>query len=972
MSVLVLGFLLRFGQTALESVLTVLIGVVVAGLFRRMVGPAATRNLFGRGWRGLVRGWVAGMLLPVCSLGVIPVARELRRAGVPGGTVLSFVLAAPLLNPISFLYGLTLAEPSVILTFAAASLALSTAAGWLWDRVFAGPAGTDDASRLADAADAEPLPAEGPRRLVSVVVTAARELAGRDLVFYAIGLAGSSALATLIPFGSLQHSMMHSDPLSPLFMTAVGVPVYSAPLPGMMKIGLMFDHGNSIGAAFVLFALGIGTSLGTLAWLGTDYGWRRVIPWVGSYALLIIALGYAAEPLLYDARKAEAGHTHAFDDYTAPFPSGTSAGMAMYSARDKMAAVFGPLERPQVYTFLAFLVFGILIRRLDRDGRVERWLTERPVQMDVVGGRPWWNRSVPGPVLGGVALVGLVVFSVLGAYVYYPDRERCTDDMQAVYADAFAAVNGGHADEAIRYLERWDLLARKLEVGEYLRSFGVTPEQTRTAGELRESLVVVRDALLAHDIDEAKALMPGLRTAYTSLKAAYPRDGAIPTPVTGSSARASKARPLTRLIWQDHSARVVRWADVTIDEHGRLSLGPIESIQGFPAVDPDRQTLVQMKSAGGNILCGVRDDDEGNHASGWVMFTHGVKYLDHGDHGHWTFRRTPKVLDHRIDAAQGNPAHLYEYGGRLYLANDHKNGYTRFDPSEWTPGNAMKGTPRFVPGGGNHITLAVVDDRVGYGCWIDGGGPNAGRVDVTPIRDGGESRIAYTFQLPTGVIHGATTAGGKVFFAPSDGICWVDADRDAARSAADVKVHHIPVGQSATDKPLRTGAFETLGRHVLCVTGSGADSKLVLLDGAAPSPSPVFAPLNGAAKHKPVPPVVVAAPERPPLALVFHDHEKGVEVADRLDVIALDPDEDGDFSDARVLKTLEVGPSAVSGHYGHHDAAADANGEYAFVTNPGSGKIAVVDLRTLDMVAEFTVGGMPTAVLAVGGRETDD
>ena len=66
---------------------------------------SATRRLFGRGVRGAVRGWAIGMVLPVCSLGVIPVARELRRGGVPGGTVLAFVLTAPLLNPISFLYG---------------------------------------------------------------------------------------------------------------------------------------------------------------------------------------------------------------------------------------------------------------------------------------------------------------------------------------------------------------------------------------------------------------------------------------------------------------------------------------------------------------------------------------------------------------------------------------------------------------------------------------------------------------------------------------------------------------------------------------------------------------------------------------------------------------------------------------------------------------------------------------------------
>ena len=41
-------------------------------------------------------------------------------------------------------------------------------------------------------------------------------------------------------------------------MAALGVNVFSSPLAGMMKIGMMFGHGNHIGAAFVLFALGIG------------------------------------------------------------------------------------------------------------------------------------------------------------------------------------------------------------------------------------------------------------------------------------------------------------------------------------------------------------------------------------------------------------------------------------------------------------------------------------------------------------------------------------------------------------------------------------------------------------------------------------------------------------------------------------------------------------------------------------------
>ena len=107
-------------------------------------------------------------------------------------------------------------------------------------------------------------------------------------------------------------------------------------------------------------------------------------------------------------------------------------------------------------------------------------------------------------------------------------------------------------------------------------------------------------------------------------------------------------------------------------------------------------------------------------------------------------------------------------------------------------------------------------------------------------------------------------------------------------------------------------------------------------------------------------------------ALVFHDHAKGVDVEDALEIVALDPNGDGDCSDAKVLKTLKVGKSAVEGHFGHHDMAFDAEKQFGFFTNPGDGTISVLWLKSLDVVNTFKVGGTPTAIVAVGKRETDD
>lgn len=513
------AFVLRFGQSAMDASLTLLIGALTAAFFRRIVGPTSTRLLFGSSFRGFVIGWIAGNLLPVCSLGAIPVARELRRCGVPGGTVLSFVLAAPLLDPISFLYGLSLAEPTVILSFVVFSLVLSTAAGYLWDKVFARSTEAAESAALAARADAEPTPPEGLRRILSIFTTAAKELTGVNFAFYAIGLAGSALLSVAIPFGALQHTMHHSDKWSPLLMTGLAVPLFATPLSGMTKIGLMFDHGNSIGAAFVLFALGIGTSFGMLAWMVADYGWRRIVPWFAAYVLISLGMAYACDAALYDHRKAELDHTHAFDEISSPFVAGTSDLPAV--TLKKLKEKFGPMEQPTVYGLIGLLAAGCLVRRLDADGRLERWLTVR--SPSPAPGRGW-NVRVPRPVLGAVCIAGLFAIGVVGAYIYYPDRDQCMDQMFAVYADASVAVRTGKSEEAIRHLELWDQLVRKLEVGTYLRNFGVTAEQAKSAEDLREAIEEVRDELLAKNTPGAiEKFTNEVGPTYKRCKEAYPK-----------------------------------------------------------------------------------------------------------------------------------------------------------------------------------------------------------------------------------------------------------------------------------------------------------------------------------------------------------------------------------------------------------------------------------------------------------------
>ncbi|MCS6977103.1 MAG: permease [Gemmatales bacterium] len=472
------GAVLRVGQAVIEASPFVLTGLIVAGVFRRILGRSRVFRLFGGNtWKGLPLAWVLGMLLPVCSLGAFPILRELRKAGLAGGTILAFALSMPLFNPLSVLYGLTLSEPVVIFCFVLASLVVVTLAGMIWDRIFP-----------ASASPTEELPpvAPGLRRMFAILVAAAEEAAGPTLLYIAIGLAGVALLSVVLPHGILQHTMAHNDPTSPLLMSAVALPVYDSPLRVMMQIGLMFDHGNSVGAALVLLILGAGVQLGTVAWVTKQLGWRPALAWFGIIAAVTVGLAYALEKPLFDEGATIEDHTHAFDEFTAPALGGSVAELPSF-VLGKLNDDLDPWELLSLIALGVLVLGGVAVRRLERFWSLNAWLERTPPALPDVP-LPFWNRPLPGSVLGTVALVGLIVFSIYGCYLYYPAPEEAFELTRPIKVNTLMAIKLGQRDQARRGIRLWDDMIRKTEVGVYLRYGRVNAEVQWEAASLREVL----------------------------------------------------------------------------------------------------------------------------------------------------------------------------------------------------------------------------------------------------------------------------------------------------------------------------------------------------------------------------------------------------------------------------------------------------------------------------------------------------
>lgn len=499
---------LRLFEIIVYSSLWIVIGCFIAAIFRRMLGPETVRRIFGDHTRfGLLAGWLIGMLLPVCSLGVIPIVREMHRAGVKRGTIVAFGLTAPLFNPMSVLYGLTLSDPIAILTFCLCAMVIVSVVGFVWNRI----AGVADETETDEA-----VPSSGIKRTISIFDSASRELIGPTMKYIIIGIAASVLLAVLLPHGYLQNQVERDNVIAPIVVAAVATPIYSTPLLSMSQIGGMFQHGNSIGAAFSLLILGAGVNIGLLTWFAQTYGLKRFITFFTLLVVTTIGLAYLIDKPLYPKGVEPAGHTHAFDVYTNPF----SSTQDVYgTAQKKIVDFWQANEFGGTYLLGLLIVLGLVFKQVSKRKDLEHWYNqteERSSKLD---------REVPSWVLGITVVIGLVYASVAGSYLYYPAPKDILPDLSAVNTEAVLCARTKDWVAAEKWIAFSDDLSRRVEVGVYLRHGSVSEFKTGKARVYREKLDELKMAVDTRDETNVAEIAMDVSNAYLRLSAAFKDDG---------------------------------------------------------------------------------------------------------------------------------------------------------------------------------------------------------------------------------------------------------------------------------------------------------------------------------------------------------------------------------------------------------------------------------------------------------------
>jgi uncharacterized protein len=126
-----------FVSISVQALPFLVLGVLVSGAITAYVPPSVFRRLLpSRPAAAVPVAGAAGLLLPGCECGSVPVAGGLMSRGVPPAAALTFLLSAPAINPV-VLVATAVAfpgRPEFVLARLVASLATAVVVGLLWAR----------------------------------------------------------------------------------------------------------------------------------------------------------------------------------------------------------------------------------------------------------------------------------------------------------------------------------------------------------------------------------------------------------------------------------------------------------------------------------------------------------------------------------------------------------------------------------------------------------------------------------------------------------------------------------------------------------------------------------------------------------------------------------------------------------------------------------------------------------------------
>ena len=500
---LAVTFIVTVIRTILEASPTLVGGVAVAGYLRTQVEPQRLSTIFpNEGIEGIFRAALVATVLPVCSIGILPVLRELRRMGLSTSKLITLGLVAPLLNPFSVVYGLgVLTAPQFLLIVTVVGLLAITVG--------------DVSSRFAERCrvEIEPRPRglTGRTRIRNLFIAASHSMSGQILLDLAIVVAVSALTASFIRDGAFHPICEASNRMGLGFASALSLPQYVSPPRGVIQFAGIRNANLSIATGLAVYVFGTAISAATIATLLRWYGSRRVRALAISFAFVVCGSSYALSCAL-PASVGGSSETSALDGMTRP----TYASFSKLDViLEKTVGVIDPIMLLSAVCVLVLFAAGLVVRATKTGFR-----DDDPEEAALLNAQRM-SKALPASQLGATAVLGIGVLFVFSMFIVFPAPGEFFEEMETIQLDCEIAIGSGEVGRALDLIDDWDRTASRLPIGAAIRGRIPTPSQRKLTRDVRAELRRARTLLGDGELGSAREKVRKLRKLVSQARDAF-------------------------------------------------------------------------------------------------------------------------------------------------------------------------------------------------------------------------------------------------------------------------------------------------------------------------------------------------------------------------------------------------------------------------------------------------------------------
>jgi uncharacterized membrane protein YraQ (UPF0718 family) len=273
---------------------------LLAGLLHNLLSPDRMQRMLGNTrvsslWKAIA----SGLLLPICSCGVIPLGLGLYFSGAYLGPTLAFMTSCPIINPAAVIMAFGLLGPQLAACYLVTGLVAAFLIGLLGNAL-AGPElyapGLETPVELEPLENAEPISLSA--RLLAGLQWGFADLGVQVSKYVVAGILLAGLITAVVPASLIQHYLGNPGLISIGAIAVIGFVMYVCAVGHIPFIAALVASGAAPGVAVTFLMTGAATNLPELISIHNLIGRRAAIIYNVVVVGISLIAGYITNRIL--------------------------------------------------------------------------------------------------------------------------------------------------------------------------------------------------------------------------------------------------------------------------------------------------------------------------------------------------------------------------------------------------------------------------------------------------------------------------------------------------------------------------------------------------------------------------------------------------------------------------------------------------------------------------------------------------